>query len=258
MRHLSANEYRDSWAKREQRAGQTLEVGSPPDPPACALRSGNEAPVLLLRPGHNSKVALQFIRPGLTWAQHSIVYKTRPQADAALHSLQVDLALVSLRPGIHLGTHNQAHNLAQLALERSKAPSLLLKAALLWRSLVSSGPDPEAAPFPPSVRCKMQGRGWRLQAPPRPSCCPQGVETTGGPGCPPPSHLQGPLSVPRPPLLGPTWSQTPGPKGSRGARWDQQGLPGVPGGKGHAYLGVDPPGQLRLCHHDNDAEHAKD
>ena len=24
MRHLSANEYRDSWAKREQRAGQTL------------------------------------------------------------------------------------------------------------------------------------------------------------------------------------------------------------------------------------------
>ena len=29
-------------------------------------------------------------------------------------------------------------------------------------------------------------------------------------------------------------------------------------GKGHAYLAVDPPGQLRLRHHDHNAEHAED
>lgn len=181
-------------------------------------------------------MALQFIRPDLTWAQHFIVYKTRPRADAALHSLQADLALISLRPGIHLGTHNQAHNLAQLALKRSKVPSLLLKAALLWCSPVSSGPDQEIAPFPPSAKAQPHGARCREGAGDfrphlRPSCCPQGVEITGGPGCPPPSHLQGPLSVPRPPLLGPMWSQTPGPRGSRGAKWDQRGLPGVPGGR---------------------------
>ena len=241
MRHLSANEYRDSWAKREQRAGQTLEVGSPPDPPACALRSGNEAPVLLLRPGHNSKVALQFIRPGLTWAQHSIVYKTRPQADAALHSLQANLALVSLRPGIHLGTHNQAHNLAQLALERSKAPSLLLKAALLWRSPVSSGPDPEAAPFPPSVRCKMQGRGWRLQAPPEAFLLPPGGGNNRRPWVPP--TFPPPGSPQRSPTPSPRADVVPDPrpKGVSGSQVGPAGPPRGAGGEGPCLPWCRPP-----------------
>ena len=50
----------------------------------------------------------------------------------------------------------------------------------------------------------------------------------------------------------------PRPKGVSGSQVGPAGPPRGAGGKGHAYLGVDPPGQLRLCHHDNDAEHAKD
>ena len=51
MRHLSANEYRDSWAKREQRAGQTLEAGSTPDPPPSHFTQEVKLQSLLLRLG---------------------------------------------------------------------------------------------------------------------------------------------------------------------------------------------------------------
>lgn len=77
MRHLSANEYRDSWAEREQTAGRMLRgwvVLQPPTP----VHFAQEAMLLSL-----------LFRPGLTarMVQHLTVYKTWSPVGQGLHGL---------------------------------------------------------------------------------------------------------------------------------------------------------------------------